>query len=334
MERKAFTGSSSDMLETLLAYPTICRLLCIGLASHLQHYDAFDAPAHVSPPMESSSIIPPTSVLRQTPLFTNPRILDLKQHVAIAMPWESHYKYFKSASGLPPHVILYAYVKSLDVQIQNLPNKLEELLDRRSMAGPVFLDQITRAVENGPRMSAMAGDIAALRRIVQDNNTRTSGEEAGNTNNNNGNVLDLPEPQLHRQYMHPDGIERRVPPSWTIPKLGLHLMYAYWHCGDPANGIPEMKHLLASDVSYLGKGAKTRLSEMRKVMTLIDREAISKGCTVRVTMNHKMANSCFHHGESAIRNIMPNETMTGRMRNISNMTWGSIVRNMHKKRGS
>jgi hypothetical protein len=65
--------------------------------------------------------------------------------------------YFSSwGTGLPPHVILYAYIKSLDVKIEDMPKKIEELLDRRQMAGPLSLDQIARAVENGSRITAMA----------------------------------------------------------------------------------------------------------------------------------------------------------------------------------
>ena len=162
--------------ETLSAFPSIRKLLRIGLASHLNHLEGFSGPVYPSDPRP---ILPANSVLRQTPLFTNPRIQQLKEHVTIAMPWESHYKYFKPASGLPPHVVIFAHLKSLDVRIQEMPRKKEELLDKRSMAGPLSLDQIARAVENGPRMSSMASDIAALRRIVQDNNPSVEGGGAG-----------------------------------------------------------------------------------------------------------------------------------------------------------
>ena len=39
--------------------------------------------------------------------------------------------------------------------------KFEAMLDRRQMAGPLSLDQIAQAVENGPRITAIANDIAA-----------------------------------------------------------------------------------------------------------------------------------------------------------------------------
>eukprot|EP00956_Cyclotella_meneghiniana_P022434 scaffold42466_cov42-Cyclotella_meneghiniana.AAC.1 len=117
-----------------------------------------DKPVYASDPR---LIIPANSKLRASPLFTNPRILALKQHVTIAMPLESHYKYFSPASGIPPYVMIYAYIKSLDVTVDNMPQKFEAMLDRRQMAGPLSLDQIAQAVENGPRITAIANDIAA-----------------------------------------------------------------------------------------------------------------------------------------------------------------------------
>ena len=87
-------------MENLQANPTIRKLLRIGLASHLIHWDCYDAPVF---PTDEHPILPTNSPLRCTPLFTNPLVNNLKEHVHIAMPWESHYKYFKPASGLPPH---------------------------------------------------------------------------------------------------------------------------------------------------------------------------------------------------------------------------------------
>jgi hypothetical protein len=159
------------------------------------------------------------------------------------MPWEAHYKYYKPATGLPPHVILFAYVKSLDLQIKDIPNKIEELLDRRQMAGALSLDQIARAVENrmGPRMTAMAADVAALRASNVDSASAdgTNNVGGGHGANSSQSTARL---RLHYQFQHRDGKQRRVPPTWQIPKLSLQPMYVYWHCGDDANRIPPMKH--------------------------------------------------------------------------------------------
>ena len=101
------------------------------------------------------------------PLFTNPAITDLKEHVQIAMPWEKHYKLFKAATGLPPQVIIYSYLKGLKEDINVIPQKLEQILESRKIVGQLSLDQITRAVEQGPRWTAMANDLLALRSMIQ-----------------------------------------------------------------------------------------------------------------------------------------------------------------------
>lgn len=317
-------------VENLRAFPSIRRLLRIGLASHLIHYEAYDNPVYASDPRP---VVPANSKLRASPLFTNPRILALKQHVAIAMPWESHYKYFSPATGIPPHVMIYAYIKSLDVKVENMPQKIEEILDRRQMAGPLSLDQIATAVENGPRITAIANDIAALRRVIQENgvvrgNTDTQASTSVNP------LTQQPLARLQRQYQHPDGKVRRVPPSWEFPKLSMLAMYQYWHYGDATKKIPPMKYLHSSDVDYLGKGGRVRLTEVRKIMTAIDNEATLKGRRPQEHMDHQQAATCYYHGESIILASIPNTTAKGRVRKVEDMRWGTVVKYMHKKRNT
>ena len=52
------------------------------------------------------------------------------------MPWEGKSKYFKPSSGLPPHVIILAFVKGLKTDIsrqemilQNLPERIEQIVE-------------------------------------------------------------------------------------------------------------------------------------------------------------------------------------------------------------
>ena len=222
------------------------------------------------------------------------------------MPWESHYKYFKPATGLPPHVILYAYIKSLDVKIEDMPKKMEELLDRRQMAGPLSLDQIARAVENGSRITAMANDISALMTMVQENTVRLAAAAPVPASVDVNQTTQRPFARLHAQYKHStDGKYRRVPSSWQFPKISLQAMYQYWHYGDAANNIPPAKYLQKSDVEYLGKAANIRLCELKKVMTAIDNEATAKGHPPSEHMDLRQAASCYYHGESIISTIIP-----------------------------
>ena len=219
-----------------------------------------------------------------------------------------------------------------------MPQKFEAMLDRRQMAGPLSLDEIAQAVENGPRITAIANDIATLRRVTR----RVIQENVGVAGANNNTqastsvnpLTQQPLARLQRQYQHPDGKVRRVPPSWEFPKISLLAMYQYWHYGDATKKIPPMKYLHASDVDYLGKGSRVRLAEVRKIMTAIDGEATAKGYPPQEHMDHQQAATCYYHGESIILATIPNKTAKGRIRKVEDMRWGTVVKYMHKKRNT
>jgi hypothetical protein len=70
---------------------------------------------------------------------------------------------------------------------------------------------------------------------------------------------------------------------------------------------------------------------MRKVMGAIDAASAAKGSPIAGYMSHTMANTCYFHGESAIIDIIPTTTNTGRNRLVSKMKWNTVVKFMHKK---
>ena len=57
-------------------------------------------------------------------------------------------------------------VRGLNEAIDSIPDKIEAMLDRRSMIGQLSLEQIARAVEEGPRLQVMAKDISALQKLM------------------------------------------------------------------------------------------------------------------------------------------------------------------------
>ena len=72
--------------ENMKAFPAIHKFLRIGLASHLRHLETIE------------ELLPPNARLCQTPLFTSLLVVDLKQYVNIAMPWQDHHNYFAEAT--------------------------------------------------------------------------------------------------------------------------------------------------------------------------------------------------------------------------------------------
>ena len=81
---------------------------------------------------------------------------------------------------------LESRVAGLNEAIDSIPDKIEAMLDRRSMIDQLSLDQFARAVEQGPCLQAMANDISALRRMLATSSRAdsapgdgTAGGEAG-----------------------------------------------------------------------------------------------------------------------------------------------------------
>ena len=116
--------------------------------------------------------------------------------------------------------------------------------------------------------------------------------------------------------------------------MPLQNMYLYWYFGDKKEYIPPMKYFQNSGVDFLGKQACTTLSKCKKVMTTIDNKSEHKGITPRDIMTQVETNICYYHGESAIRAAVPSNTPEHRIRNVSRLRWGTVVKYMQKKRGT
>jgi hypothetical protein len=99
-------------------------------------------------------------------------------------------------------------------------SKAHGTLDKQQMAGPLSFDQIAKTVENGPRISDIHNQMAALTRMLESNQFTADGSDRHSTTH-------ATNARLVRQYGHPDGIYRRVPLDWKFPMLHLQPMYLY-----------------------------------------------------------------------------------------------------------
>ena len=134
------------------------------------------------------------------------------------------------------------------------------------------------------------------------------------------------------RFEHDDGHYRRVPPDWKFPSLPLQEMYTYWHCGDVEKEYPPMKFLERRDVIHISKRASTSLSEIRRVMTVIDDHAKSKGMQVTSIMTPEKAHWLFASGEDAIMDVVSAKTDTGRKRQLARLKHKTVLRYLIKKR--
>ena len=132
-------------------------------------------------------------------------------------------------------------------------------------------------------------------------------------------------------FDHQDGIRRRVPPNWMFPKLGLMHMYVLWHCGNQAQRVAAIKLWDATDVATLpSKRVKATLSEIRRVMKIIDCAATENGLPPKKFMTNNEVISCFNAGKYGLK--IPMETPTGKRRNLEKMSWRTVMKNLPKVR--
>ncbi|EJK64045.1 hypothetical protein THAOC_15260, partial [Thalassiosira oceanica] len=321
--------------ERLASNAQIRPLLRYGLASLLYHNErgAYDKLVKDS----TLKVLPDFSPLRQSPVFSSPLIRELAQYATISMPWDGKRRYFKEASGLPPHVIMFAYQKQLMQSVESIPEKIEQILDRRQMMANMSVDDLAEHIANGSRFQGMANDIRALRDSIASLTANGLRQARGGQPSASAMPAKLAPDQnyrLLRQYRHAsDGKDRRVPPTWRFPsKLPLQTMYQYWHCGNDLSHMPPMKYLDNNDVRFLGKRAGTTLGETRRVMQMIDQRARAEGLAVGDTMTLNQVNSLYHVGERAILEALDDGTPSGRQRNVSRLKVGTVMREIQKKK--
>ena len=250
--------------ERLDSFLTIDKFLRVGLAGHLLHLKKIE------------KLLPPDAKIHQTALFTNPRVAALKEHVRVAVPWEGHYKYFKiEATGLPAHTTLLYGQEAIMKKIDDIPAKMNAVLEERQMNGPVLLAEMRDVVTESDQLKNMERTLAELAGAIKNQGASPPQEVETNI-----------APRFNL-FDHPDKIRRRIPSGWEFPKLKLEHMYVLWHCGNEAEKIAAITFWDCTDVQKIKtKRSKAQLSEVRRVMKCIDNAAIAAGVPPQKAMTH------------------------------------------------
>ena len=297
----------------LRRFPQIHRFLQIGLASHLIHLDKIE------------EVLPQRCALRNTALFTDPAVLELKKHVKIAFPWDDHYKYYADASGLPPHVMIFNEFQKQNKLILQLIPAFEEMLERHQMTGNVSASQIRNIAASNPTLKSLEASVAQLVARF---------EEQSRVNNANAALAD--DDGMGRVggqfdvFDHPDGIRRHFPPEYILQNCKVQQIYQLWHCGDDVKHICPIKNFTKRDQTVWTRRMKQYFSELKSLMGSIDQAARDNNVATRPGMTRTEAQACFLAGYSGMN--VPETTPTGKVRDISQLQWQSALRYKKKKR--
>ena len=307
-------------------------LLRIGLASHLRHQKSYYKRVPSQDPSTFVKLLPDNSPLRRTALFTCSRVTALSKYVSIAMPWEDRFRYFKQPTGIPPHSLLLGHFWGLKPsfekpgqKLNELPIKSGEMLDERDTHGGLTLDQIVQAVEQAPQLSGISKDVTHIKQMMSKNNEHEH-EDVGAQRRIRQTA------RFMREFKHGKNDYRRVPRTWTFSTLGLQPLYVYWHSGDEEKNPLPHDFLERRDVAHINKKAPAVLSEIRRVMTLIDKHAETQGRRIKNVMTPAEANSLYSCGEDTAVEVVSPTTKMGRERVVSRVNFCTAIKCLHKKR--
>jgi hypothetical protein len=301
--------------EELHSFPSIRPFLRIGLASHLHHRQELDAEYPLSSP------------IRCTLLYTSRELQDLKTFVKISMPWEDGTRAYLEATGIPPHTLLLCGQEEVKAMIEQIVPSMQKEMDDRTMNGVLSETRMRQIVLNNPIIGDMRKDIQEVRQLLIDLNERTMGAGAGGASLATGqsgttrNVYDM---------WVINNMFRRVPPDWEFPQGPVLNVYQYWHHGDTVRKVSPLKNLEQLDVIHF-KGNRKRygknLEEVQFLFGMLDTEACRLGLlhenpTRQDTIKaFYKANHIWGLGDT---------TPTGKKRNFTKITWGTVMRLMPK----
>lgn len=128
-----------------------------------------------------------------------------------------------------------------------------------------------------------------------------------------------------------DGIIRKVPPNWEFPFGPILEIYKLWHHGEANNGIAPMKYFVKTDVSWKeGKRWTKSLSEVRGLCAKLDEEA-ERLDLLKQSPDVQDTERAFFAAKDVFG--LDNFTPTGRPRDWSLISWGTVIRDMSRQKG-
>ena len=91
--------------------------------------------------------------------------IDVEQSLMSSVGWSC--SFFAEASGLMPHHVQMNNEKRIEQKIDELPSKIEALLEDKQMNGTVSLSEMKKLAENSPPMRRVEQTIACMESILE-----------------------------------------------------------------------------------------------------------------------------------------------------------------------
>eukprot|EP00980_Cylindrotheca_fusiformis_P016325 scaffold4847_cov89-Cylindrotheca_fusiformis.AAC.12 len=214
----------------------------------------------------------------------------------------------------PPHTMLLSGQEELKEIVRGLIPEIVKAIDDRSMSGNLSESRMR---------SIVANEMRELRTLIVQQSSALGGA-GGTGSNRQTNQQAMDRTGLHKLWMI-DGKLRRVPPNWSFPSGPFIDTYQYWHHGDEAEQISPMIYFTKKDVSWNKNQNRwvKNLEEAQHICRKLDKAAKEKNLLSEVPGRIEVINAFY--GAKDVFGIS-DTTPTGRKRNFSKMTLGTIVR--------
>ena len=210
-------------------------------------------------------------------------------------------------TGVPPHVLLMSKVEELLQKFSalrvDIKGDIGGMLDIRGVGGSEFhTNQILDAIKNSAASAICVTEVSRLtdEESSDEDVIAITDEESAiisvdvDDSDHHPELLGIVERRrrstakkimskrkLTMGYHH--GKLQVLPPLWKFPKMNAKQLIANWYVGNVREKIPPYALLSHNNVAHLGSAqtpnlGKTKLRQMRLVMTLIERYARIERC--------------------------------------------------------
>ena len=257
--------------------------------------------------------LPQNHKLLTTALFRDNNLLEILRldvECRLARPAE-----VMRPTGIPPHVNLLSNMSQILNEVMSVPdivsNRIITILEERAIgAGTVTRDGLRATLQQAIEDS---GILRLVRRMEQPEERKDPALEDENRFRN----------------FEWGGSIHAVPEQFAIPSVNCIVIFQFWCCGDPANGIVPFRRLRADDMP--NRNVRKRLSDLYSLMKILEDRASTLSIEIPHRISIAEANRLYEHLKGAIE-VQELSENANRKRRRAQLSWRTVHNELSRKR--
>lgn len=257
--------------------------------------------------------LPKNHPVLSTPIFLDEQLLNnLRARVKTGYMKEQG----MAATGIPPHVKLFAKFKRLEA----MQNSFFDFVERKTTDAAQWI--MGELEKKAIGLGTVTFD--GLRDVI-----RSELSVLAPTLNREIPISNSPEPVQNTntaQLFFYNGSFHKVPEDFKFAGVSARQMWLLWCCGDPANHICAYRYLTGKDMPT--PNMERRLSDVRRLMSIIENAAMEHTLERQPkTLDEAAAVFDDVHAQLALEELTP----THRKRRHGQLQWRTVLKHLTKK---